>query len=193
VTNLVVFADRIEGPWSKPVDLKIGRIDPGHAVDRDGKRFLFTSDGYLVGLSHDGLRVVGPEKKIYNGWEYPVHWTVESFALEGPKIIRRGSFYYMLVAQGGTAGPPTSHMVVMARSKTLKGPWENSPFNPVVRTHSRSEKWWSRGHGTLVEGPDRKQWYLVYHGYENGYHTLGRQTLLEPVEWTADGWLRGGG
>ena len=31
---------------------------------------------------------------------------------------------------------------------------------------------------------------MIYHGYENGYWTLGRQALLEPVEWTDDGWLR---
>ena len=31
---------------------------------------------------------------------------------------------------------------------------------------------------------------MVYHGYENGYWTLGRQALLEPIEWTDDGWLR---
>ena len=41
----------------------------------------------------------------------------------------------------------------------------------------------------MVEGP-AQQWYLVYHGYENGYRTLGRQTLLEPVAWEADGWPR---
>jgi xylan 1,4-beta-xylosidase len=31
---------------------------------------------------------------------------------------------------------------------------------------------------------------MVYHGYENGFRTLGRQTLLEPIEWTPDGWFR---
>jgi xylan 1,4-beta-xylosidase len=34
---------------------------------------------------------------------------------------------------------------------------------------------------------------MLYHGYENGYRTLGRQVLLEPVEWTAEGWLRSRG
>jgi beta-xylosidase len=34
---------------------------------------------------------------------------------------------------------------------------------------------------------------MVYHGYENGFWTLGRQTLLDPVEWTNDGWLRARG
>jgi xylan 1,4-beta-xylosidase len=30
----------------------------------------------------------------------------------------------------------------------------------------------------------------MYHAYEKGYHTLGRQTLLEPLERTGDGWFR---
>jgi xylan 1,4-beta-xylosidase len=51
------------------------------------------------------------------------------------------------------------------------------------------EKWWSRGHASLVEAPDGS-WWSVYHGYENGYWTLGRQALLDPIEWTADGWFR---
>ena len=37
--------------------------------------------------------------------------------------------------------------------------------------------------------PDGK-WYMTVHSYENGYRTLGRQLLLLPVEWTADGWFR---
>jgi beta-xylosidase len=43
-----------------------------------------------------------------------------------------------------------------------------------------------------VEGP-KGDWWGVYHGYENGYWTLGRQCLLAPVRWTADGWFEFGG
>jgi beta-xylosidase len=132
-------------------------------------------------------------KKVYDGWRYPDDWVVEGFAQEGPKILRRGDYYYMVLAEGGTAGPPTGHMVVAARSRAIAGPWENSPYNAIVRTKSASERWWSKGHATLVEGPDRTSWYLVYHAYENGFYTLGRQTLLEPVEWTADAWFRAAG
>jgi beta-xylosidase len=31
---------------------------------------------------------------------------------------------------------------------------------------------------------------MMLHAYENGYYTLGRQTLLVPIEWTDDGWPR---
>jgi len=191
-TNHAIWADNIRGPWSEPVDLNVGHIDPGHAVGSDGCRYLFLSAGQRVELARDGLSVMGEPVKVYDGWKFPKDWIVQGFGLEGPKLIRRGDYYHMIVAQGGTAGPPTSHMVVSARSRSIDGPWENSPYNPIVRTASAAEKWWSRGHGTLVEGPDGG-WYLVYHAYENGFYTLGRQTLLEPVEWTDDGWFKSRG
>jgi beta-xylosidase/mannose-6-phosphate isomerase-like protein (cupin superfamily) len=145
-----------------------------------------------VQLADDGLSVVGESKKVYDGWKYPEDWVVEAFAQEGPKILKRGDYYYMVLAEGGTAGPATGHMIVAARSKTIEGPWENSPHNPIVRTTSADERWWSKGHGTVVEAPDGK-WFIVYHAYENGFYNLGRQTLLEPIEWTADGWFKRAG
>jgi xylan 1,4-beta-xylosidase len=191
-SNYVIWADDLRGPWSEPIDLKIGQIDPGHAVGPDGKRYLFLSAGYMVELAADGLSVTSPLKKVYDGWQYPDDWVVEGFAQEGPKMLRRGDYYYMVLAEGGTAGPPTSHMVIMARSKHIEGPWENSPYNAIIRTQSAAEKWWSKGHATLVEGPGG-QWYFVYHAYENGFYNLGRHTLLEPVEWTDDGWVKASG
>jgi beta-xylosidase len=83
-------------------------------------------------------------------------------------------------------------MVVVARSRSIKGPWENSPHNPVVHTASVAEPWWSRGHGTPVQGPSG-DWWMIYHGYENGFRTLGRQTLIEPIDWPEDGWPRAKG
>lgn len=186
----VIHAENIAGPWSEPIDLQLNdHIDPGHAVGEDGQRWLFLSGGDRVGLSTDGLALRGEVEHVYDPWRYPEDWVVESFSPEGPKIVRRGEYFYMVTAVGGTAGPPTGHMVIMARSRSIDGPWEDDPDNPVVKTNSPEEKWWSRGHATLFEGPGGK-WWMIYHGYENGYWTLGRQTLLEPVEWTDDGWVK---
>jgi xylan 1,4-beta-xylosidase len=189
-TSYVIWADRIEGPWSDPIDLNLpNHIDPGHAVGEDGSRWLFLSGGDRVRLTDDGLATVGQPEHVYDPWHYPDDWDVEGFSPEGPKILRHKDWFYLVTAVGGTAGPPTGHMVIAARSRSIHGPWENCPANPIVRTVDRAEKWWSRGHATLVEGPDGS-WWSVYHGYENGYWTLGRQTLLDPVQWTADGWFR---
>ncbi len=187
--NFVVYADSPKGPWSSPIDLNINWIDPCHVTDETGQRWLFLSGGHRIKLSIDGLSVVGKLEKIYDGWKYPGHWETEGQALEGPKLKKIGAYYYMLSAQGGTAGPPTSHMVVVARSRSVNGPWENAPNNPLIHTYSRTERWWSKGHGSLIDAPDGK-WWIVYHAYENGFPGLGRQTLLEPVELTGDGWLK---
>ncbi|WP_419252219.1 family 43 glycosylhydrolase [Caulobacter sp. ErkDOM-YI] len=192
-TSYVIWADRIEGPWSEPIDLKLPRyIDPGHVVDEHGVRWLFLSGGDRIQLAPDGLSTVGKPEHVYNPWRYPDDWDVEGFSPEGPKVMKKGDYYYLVTAVGGTAGPPTGHMVIVARARSLAGPWEDHPHNPVVRTTDTLEKWWSRGHATLVQGP-AGDWWTVYHGYENGFYTLGRQTLLAPVTWTKDGWFTVGG
>jgi len=188
-TNWVIWADDIRGPWSNPIDLKVERIDPGHVVDKKGNRFLHLSKGLVVPLTKDGLATKGEATKTYDGWEYPKEWVTECFCLESPKLNYKDGYYYLTSAQGGTAGPATSHMVVSARSKTPVGPWENSPYNPIVHTWSPSEKWWSKGHGTLIDDING-DWWIVYHAYENGAYTLGRQTLIDPIKWTSDGWYK---
>ncbi|NMN04920.1 MULTISPECIES: family 43 glycosylhydrolase [unclassified Novosphingobium] len=183
-----IHAERIEGPWSDPVDLNIpGCIDPGHVVGEDGERYLFVNGIRKIRLAPDGLSTAGPLEPAYAPWVYPQDWIVEGFSPEGPKLLRRNGWFYITTAVGGTAGPPTGHMVIVARSRSVHGPWEHCPHNPIVRTVDAAEPWWSRGHATMVEGPGG-DWWMIYHGYENGYRTLGRQTLLEPIVWTAEGW-----
>lgn len=188
-TNYVICADSINGKWSDPVNLNVDGIDPGHFEDSEGNRYLYFSHGGYVPLSEDGLRVTGETKYVYGGWPIPREWSIECFCLEGPKITKRGEYYYLTVAEGGTAGPATSHMVISARSKSPFGPWENSPFNPIERTLNNSEKWCSKGHATLFEDAKGK-WWILFHAYENGFYNKGRQTLLQPVEWTTDGWFK---
>ncbi len=188
-TIMVIHADHIEGPWSDPIDLHIaGRIDPGHVVGEDGKRYLFVAGGDRIRLTDDGLATDGALEHGYDLWRYPRDWVVEMYAPEGPKLLRRNGYFYLIAAIGGTAGPPTGHMVVAARSRSVFGPWGQCPHNPIVHTTDPHDRWWSRGHASLVEGPSG-DWWMVYHGYENGYRTLGRQTLLEPIRWDEDGWF----
>jgi xylan 1,4-beta-xylosidase len=188
-TNWVVSAPSPKGPWTEPVDLNLrGFIDPGHVTGPDGNRYLYLSKGYIIQLAEDGLSTIGQPKYNYGGWEFPRSWSTECFCLESPKSTVKNGFYYLTVAEGGTAGPATSHMVVSARAKTPSGPFENSPYNPVVHTENRSERWWSQGHGTLVDDTEGNYW-IMYHGYERNFHTLGRQTLMLPVKWTEDKWF----
>ena len=188
--NVVLWAKDPAGPWSDPINIGVyGLFDPGHIVDQEGNRYLYFNKGMMIRLAPDGLSTVGDLKQIYEGWDFPKDWVVECKCLEAPKLKYHNGYYYLFSAEGGTAGPTTAHMEIAARSKSVEGPWENSPYNPVVHTQSQDEKWWRQGHGTLIEALDGS-WWLMYTGYENGYALYGKQSLLVPVEWTADGWPR---
>lgn len=162
-------------------------IDAGHIADDEGNRYLYSSRGLVVGISRDGLTAQTAPRHVYDGWPIPDDLAIECFCLESPKLFKRGDWTYMVSAQGGTAGPATSHMAVVARSKDVMGPWRESPRNPLVWTENASEAWWSKGHATLIEGPGG-HWYAIYHGYPNGQRSFGRCTLISPVQWTGDGW-----
>ena len=184
----VVHADDPKGPWSEPIDLGIKAIDPAHIAE-NGRRFLYMAGGQMAELAADGLSVLTPPKKVLDPWPIPASMRIECVCLEGPKVVEHNGYFYLNVAEGGTAGPATSHAVVSARSRHADGPWEFSPYNPIVHTRTRDERWLSLGHGRLVDTADGK-WFITVHSYEYGYRTLGRQLLLLPIEWTHDGWFR---
>jgi beta-xylosidase len=184
----VVHADHPIGPWSEPIDLGINAIDPAHIAE-NGRRFLYMAGGQMAELNTDGLSVKTPPRTVLDPWPIPASTRMECTCLEGPKLLEHNGWFYLNVAEGGTAGPSTSHSVISARSRHAEGPWEFSPHNPIVHTQSRDDRWLSLGHGRLVDTPQGK-WFITVHSYENGYRTLGRQLLLLPIEWTADGWFR---
>ncbi len=184
----VVTAKAPLGPWGKPVSLGLHGIDPAHGVTPEGRRVLYLAGGAMAELSNDGLSVTGKPHKVVEPWPIPQNWQIECDCLEAPKLLFRDGYYYLNVAEGGTSGPPTSHMVLSARSRNIDGPWEWSPRNPIVHTYSKTEQWWSKGHGRLVDASDGS-WWMTLHAYRNGLQTLGRQILLLPIVWTADGWF----
>ncbi|MCB1122678.1 MAG: family 43 glycosylhydrolase, partial [Verrucomicrobiae bacterium] len=193
--NFVIRAGNVEGPWSEPIALEIpdspegplSAIDPGFVQTPEGEKYLYVSKGWVVRLNDEGTKAVSAPVKVYDGWEYPSDWVVECFCLESPKLFYRNGFYFLVSAQGGTSGPSTAHMSVVARSRHPMGPWENSPYNPLHHTWSRNEPFWHQGHGTIFEDTDGG-WWTVYHGRLKDFTEMGRPTLLMPVEWTEDGW-----
>lgn len=57
----------IKGPWSKPVDLKVSGIDPGHIVDKQGNRYLYVDKGEVIRLTEDGLSTIGKSRRYMRG------------------------------------------------------------------------------------------------------------------------------
>ena len=105
---------------------------------------------------------------------------------EAPHLYRIGDWYYLTLAEGGTA---ECHMVTIARSRDPYGPFESCPHNPILTHRSLMNEIQATGHGDLFED-HHGNWWIVFLGYRYGeysWHHLGRETYLAPVEWI-DGW-----
>ena len=108
---------------------------------------------------------------------------------EAPHLYKRGGWYYLLTAEGGTFW---DHTVTMARSRSLRGPYELHPDAHILTARHRPELPLQKsGHADLVETQDG-QTYMVYLCSRplpnRGRCPLGRETAIQPMIWE-DGWL----
>ena len=55
---------------------------------------------------------------------------------EGPHMYKINDYYYLMSAEGGTG---YEHREVIQRSKSPYGPFEPSPYNPVISNMNKSE------------------------------------------------------
>jgi alpha-N-arabinofuranosidase len=95
-----------------------------------------------------------------------------------------------LLAEGGTEH---GHHVNILRSKSLFGPYEPNPANPILSHFNmkmQNSNIQGLGHADLVQAPDGS-WWMICLGYRtSGYlqHVMGRETMLAPVKWEKGGW-----
>lgn len=181
--HLVVTATDPAGPWSDPVWVDGGGLDPSLYFDDDGQvLFTHAEAGTILQSTVDlatGERT-SRTRAIWSG--------TSEVTSEGPHLYRVGGTFYLLVAEGGTS---YGHSVAVARSSSPWGPWEPHPDNPVLSHRTLDgHPVQATGHGDLVEDADGR-WWIVFLGIRpRGYpsfHTLGRETFLAPVRWQ-DGW-----
>jgi xylan 1,4-beta-xylosidase len=180
--GLAVFeSTKAEGPYTAiPGGLKAEGYDPGVFVDDDGRVYLATSTGKIAELGKDGKTVVNPNVSSYAGWN------------EGPELFKRGPYYYVTWSSNGTERGADG-IVNSARAKTLAGPWEPDPTNPVMQNLNKgtdpAHPLEGPQHSELVQ-TQNGEWFVTFHTWEWGYGTLARNMCLEPVVWTSDGWWR---
>ncbi|OWR32456.1 glycoside hydrolase 43 family protein [Saccharibacillus sp. O23] len=186
IGNFYVTAEQAEGPWSDPIRLPYGNIDPSLFFDDDGRAYVTSQNGegydshiiqYEIDPS-DGTILCEP-KVIWRGDDGP--W------LEGPHLYKIRGRYYLTAASGGTS---FDHRQLVARSDSPYGPFEDKPEPILTHRGLKDHPVQCLGHADLIEGLDGRWWsvFLGMRPIEGEYSTLGRETFLAPVRWTEDGW-----
>lgn len=197
--NYLVTATDIRGPWSDPIYLNSSGFDPSLFHDDDGRKWLLNmvwdyrkginrfAGTYLQEYSVEEQKLVGPVVNIFKGTHLGL--------TEAPHLYKRNGYYYLITAEGGTG---YEHAVTMARSKTIQGPYEVDPQNPVLTSAGKPElELQKAGHASLVETQDGESYlaFLCGRPTVDRFCTLGRETALVKCYWNDEGWLRveGGG
>jgi beta-xylosidase len=134
----------------------------------------------MAKLSEDGAKLNGEMKEILRN---DAPW--EKHLIEGPFVVRRSGWFYLFYSADACCGSRCDYKTGVARAKSLAGPWEKNPANPIL---AGNETWKCPGHGTIVtdwQGRD----YFLYHAYNAKTFTyVGRQGLLDEVKWGTNGW-----
>jgi xylan 1,4-beta-xylosidase len=200
--NFLITAKNAAGPWSDPLFLPpVDGIDPDLFFDDDGRAWIANNGPPAEPPRYDGHRaiwiqefdlkahkMIGPRSVIVNGGvriaDKPI-WT------EGPHIFKRDGYYYLIAAEGGTAG---GHSETVFRSRSVTGPYVPGPVNPILTQRDLDPKRafpvYATGHADFVQTKSGKWWsvFLGTRPYEANLSNMGRETFLLPVSWPKGGW-----
>lgn len=213
VGNYLITAKDIKGPWSEPVYIHSSGFDASILHDDDGKKYIVsleweTREGYekpgaicMVEYSPEKKEIVGYPKRIWSGG-------TNRGCIEAPHLTKRGDYYYIMCAEGGTG---YGHSVTMGRAKEVWGPYKGDPTNPILTSipgdfyerhdpdHLKTKYFnpesllQKSGHGSYVE-TQLGEVYMVHLTARPFVPelrcTLGRETAIQKMKWTDDGWLR---
>ena len=177
--QMVVYSDRPEGPYSTPVLIEEDGIDPS-LFHENGRHYMLLNRGARIfELSADCTEMISEPFLLYYG--------SQKHAPEGAHLLKKDGWYYLFQAEGGTG---MGHRITVSRSRELMGIYQPCPYNPIMRQHDPSAPLQRCGHGKPVQTADGR-WYMVYlcgRRLNGEYTVLGRETALDPITWTPDGW-----
>lgn len=183
--NFIVHTTDPAGKWSKPVWVPVGGIDPSIYFE-EGRAYYCTNQSLHPGQEEISLYEIDVESGVLKGEGRTLWSGIGGGHLEAPHVYRVGEWYYLLTAEGGTN---FNHMVTVARSRALWGPYEGCPWNPVLtNVHDTSKEVLCAGHGDLF-CDHRGNWWMVHLAIRISRRTmthLGRETFLTPVIWQGD-------
>jgi len=185
IGNFYVTASNPSGPWSDPITIPYGNIDPSLFFDDDGKVYVsiqsgFGEDSHIIQYEIDiktGEALTEPVV-VFKGDGGP--W------VEGPHLYKINGMYYMMTASGGT-GP--QHREIIGRSTNPYGPFELLEHPILTHKDLKESPIQYTGHVELIDDQFGNWWamFLAVRPHNKAGSVLGRETFLAPVKWI-DGW-----
>ncbi|MGJ8693487.1 MAG: glycoside hydrolase family 43 protein [Thalassotalea sp.] len=190
--NYLVSTDDITKAWSPPTLINASGFDPSLFHDDDGKSYFLNmivdhrNNQFFGGIIAQEIeltsrKLIGQPYYIFSGSEHG--------RTEGPHLYKRNGYYYLLTAEGGTS---YEHCISIARAKSVFGPYEIHPENPILTAKNNKDNYLQKtGHGDFVQTP-QGDWYAVFLTGRPlstlGRCITGRETAIEQIEWRDDGW-----
>ncbi|KAK1486422.1 xylosidase/arabinosidase [Colletotrichum tamarilloi] len=186
----ITTTDIWSGNWTDPIHFSFNGIDPSLYFDDDGR--VYVQGCWMIDrLKQPSCTIKQFEMDIATGkalTEAREIWGgFARYDTEGPHIYKRGGYYYLLVAEGGTF---EHHLLSIGRSKDIWGPYESCDANPIMTADGKTDEYIQNiGHGELFQDQSGAWWAAVLGvRNENDRPPLGRETFLTAVDWPEDGW-----
>ncbi|MGL5720909.1 MAG: family 43 glycosylhydrolase [Brevinema sp.] len=193
--NYLVTTDDPRKGWSEPIYLCGRGFDPDLFHDDDGRKWVLSINwnprgadqkDYTNGIIMQEFDPIAQKcvGKVYQIFEN----SGISINSEGPHLYKKDGFYYLVVAEGGT---DWGHMVCVARSKNILGPYESSPKNPLITSvNDKNQSIQKAGHASFAYD-DNEGWIMAYLCSRPlpgaRFCPLGRETAIQKLSWV-DGW-----
>lgn len=169
-----------DAAWSDPVTFQTEKIDPDLFWDDDGKVYVATQGIILQELNLETGELSQPPISLWNGtggvWP------------EGPHIHKKDGFYYLVIAEGGTA---TDHSITIARARNITGPYTAYENNPILTNRGTNEYFQTVGHGDFFQDAQGNWWGMCLatrSGPEYEVYPIGREAVLFPMTWNEGEW-----
>lgn len=197
--NYLVTTTNIEKEWSEPIYLNSRGIDPSLFHCKTGEKWIVSMEmsyknggkaGFpkwngIIIQEFDAVKqkLVGKCHKIFTGSSLGT--------TEGPHIYQKDDWFYLITAEGGTF---YNHGVTISRSKNLFGPYEVDPIGQMMTSRYDCQLPLQRvGHADIIETSEG-EWFMVHLCGRpipsRGRSPMGRETAIQKVIWSDDGWLR---
>ncbi|HVU30782.1 MAG TPA: glycoside hydrolase family 43 protein [Sphingomicrobium sp.] len=168
--------------------------DPG-----TGEHLLYWGSGFKP----IKVEKLGPDRMSFERSSEPVELvspgSSDAFPVlvEGAWVLRRGGYYYLFYSGDNCCGPKANYAVMVARSRSAKGPYETleqatgKPHSIVLQKRGY---WIAPGHNSIVTDAAGADW-IVYHAVDarrprekaSDEPNTRRVMLIDRIRWVR-GW-----